>query len=280
MATTAPKTARRTPRKAAANGKPAAARKPSARKPSAPKPTAKAAAKPAAKVAGKAAKATAKRAVKPTGGPVSRLARKALLKAVKAVGRRALGAGEGAVRSLAGELPEMRHRALEAALDRRLPIQVSIDIAVPVAIVWDEWITLESLFEGVDRIVDIERDGDQLFGRIAGRDRDWEAEINDERPCQSFAWRSYEGSDCAGLVTFHSLSERLTRVEIDLDVVPTGPAQAMAFASHLAHRRAQSELRRFKAKLEFINPDVYEAELSSNGDAPPGDEDGETEDES
>jgi uncharacterized membrane protein len=272
MATTAPKTARRTPRKTASNGKPAASRKPSARKPSAPKP--------AAKVAGKAAKATAKRAVKPTGGPVSRLARKALIKAVKAVGRRALGAGEGAVRSVAEELPEMRHRALEAALDRRLPIQVSIDIAVPVAIVWDEWMTLESLFEGVDRVVDVERDGDQLFGRLAGRDRDWEAEISDERPCQSFAWRSFEGSDCAGLVTFHPLAERLTRVEVDLDVVPTGPIQAMAFASHLAHRRAQSELRRFKAKLEFINPDVYEAELSTNGDAPPDEQDGDPEDES
>jgi uncharacterized membrane protein len=267
MATTAPKSARRTPRKAATNGKPAPARKPSARK-------------PAAKVAGKAAKATAKRAVTPSRGPVSRLARKALIKAVKAVGRRALSAGEGAMRSMAEELPEVRHRALEAALDRRLPIQVSIDIAAPVAVVWEEWMALESLFEGVDRVVDVERDGDQLFGRLAGRDRDWEAEISDERPCQSFAWRSYEGSDCAGLVTFHPLAERLTRVEVDLDVVPTGPVQAVAFASHLAHRRAQSELRRFKAKLEFINPDVYEDEPSNNGDAPPDEQDGETEDES
>ena len=27
---------------------------------------------------------------------------------------------------------------------------------------------------------------------------------------------------------------------------------------HLAHRRAEADLRRFKAHVEFINPDVYE----------------------
>jgi uncharacterized membrane protein len=116
--------------------------------------------------------------------------------------------------------------------------------------------------------VDVERDGDLLIGRLAGaRPRDWAAEILDERPCESFAWRSVEGSDCAGLITFHKLSERLTRVEADLDVVPMGAAQTLAFASHLAHRRAEAELRRFKARLEFVSPDVYASSPESNGGA-------------
>ena len=101
-------------------------------------------------------------------------------------------------------------------------------------------------------MLEIERDGEELSSN------GWRAEIRDERPQESFAWLSVEGSDCAGLVTFHELAERLTRVEVDLDVVPNGPAQAITFASHLAHRRAEAELRRFKARLEFINPDEYE----------------------
>jgi hypothetical protein len=32
----------------------------------------------------------------------------------------------------------------------------------------------------------------------------------------------------------------------------------MMLALHLAHRRAEADLRRFKAHVEFINPDVYE----------------------
>jgi hypothetical protein len=36
-------------------------------------------------------------------------------------------------------------------------------------------------------------------------------------------------------------------------------------ASHMAQRRAQADLRRFKAHVEFINPDVYESESGQNG---------------
>jgi uncharacterized membrane protein len=115
------------------------------------------------------------------------------------------------------------------------------------------------LTEGLHRIEDVERDGDHLVGRTDGpRPADWEAEIVDERPQESFAWRSLQGSDCAGLATFHRLSERLTRIELDLDVLPTGPLETLALSLRLAHRRAEAELRRFKARVEFINPDVYE----------------------
>jgi uncharacterized membrane protein len=138
-----------------------------------------------------------------------------------------------------------------------LPIQVSVDVAVPIDVVWDEWINSGSLPEGIHRVQDIERDGDRLSGSISGRSH-WSAEILDERELESFAWRSVEGSDCAGLVTFHELSDRLTRIELDLDVVPTSPAEALSMSLHVAHRHAEADLRRFKARVEFINPDVYE----------------------
>jgi uncharacterized membrane protein len=191
-------------------------------------------------------------------------------KAVGALARRALDSGSEIVREAADRAAERAgdaaHRALEGTMNRRLPIQVSIDVAVPVSFAWDEWMTFEWICEGVDTVQDVERDGEMLYGRIAGpRARDWDAEILDERPCESFAWRSVQGADCAGLITFHELSERLTRIEIDLDVLPRGPGQALAFASHLAHRRAESELRRFKAHLEFINPDVYASQNGSGG---------------
>lgn len=191
-------------------------------------------------------------------------------KAVGALARRALDSGAEIVREAADRAADRAgdaaHRALEGTLTRRLPIQVSIDVAVPVSFAWEEWMTFEWICEGVDTVQDVERDGEMLYGRISGpRARDWDAEILDERPCESFAWRSVQGADCAGLITFHQLSERLTRIEIDLDVLPRGPGQALAFASHLAHRRAESELRRFKAHLEFINPDVYASQNGAGG---------------
>jgi uncharacterized membrane protein len=75
---------------------------------------------------------------------------------------------------------------------------------------------------------------------------------------ESFAWLSVEGTDVAGLATFHQLSDRLTRIELDLDVVPTNPSEAMMLALHVAHRRAEADLRRFKAHVETLDPDEYQ----------------------
>jgi uncharacterized membrane protein len=144
---------------------------------------------------------------------------------------------------------------------RRLPIQQSIDIAVPLEVAYEEWMSLDFLPEGPHRVEKIKRGKNgTLVGRLDGplSSRRWEAEIRDQREGESFAWRSVKGSDCAGLVTFHRIGERLTRVELQLDVVPTGPTEAIELAFHLADLRARGELRRFKARLEAINPDEYD----------------------
>jgi uncharacterized membrane protein len=134
-------------------------------------------------------------------------------------------------------------------------------VAVPIAFAWEEWMTFEWMTEGLHHIADVERDGDELLGELAGpRSTEWVAEIVDEREQQSFAWRSVEGTDCAGLITFHQLSDRLTRIELDLDVLPTSPVEGASMTLGIGRRRAESQLRRFKAHVEFINPDVYESD--------------------
>lgn len=152
---------------------------------------------------------------------------------------------------------------------RPVPIQCSIDIAVPFDVAYGEWMKLEFLPEGVDRVEKITRRGDRLSGRIAGAMANgsrWRAEIREERPGESFAWRSVSGSDCLGLVTFHRLAERLTRLELELDVIPQGAAQAFELLTHISDRRAETDLRRFKAELERISPDDYPSLASDAGD--------------
>jgi uncharacterized membrane protein len=214
---------------------------------------------PVKRKAGTAVAKTAAKSVTPGSGPLfGGVARKVATKAAREALERMLTTGAESLRTAAEQTAEVSRRAYESGLNRRLPIQVAVDVAVPIRFAWEEWLRFESLCEGVDCVHSVERDGDMLYGRIGtARPREWEAEILDERPCESFAWRSTKGSDCAGLVTFHSLSDRLTRIEQDLDVVPAGAGQAVLFASHLAHRRADAQLRRFKAELEFVDPDVY-----------------------
>src|SRR5947209_2452442 len=72
---------------------------------------------------------------------------------------------------------------------RTVPIQCSIDIAVPLALAYEEWMKFEFLPEGAHRVCEIERDGDILRGVVNGLRGEiaWAAEIRDERPEESFA---------------------------------------------------------------------------------------------
>jgi uncharacterized membrane protein len=185
---------------------------------------------------------------------IARAARGAAGTALKA-GVAGLQATANAVRAV--DLVPLLSRA------RKLPIQRSIDVAVPVEVAWEEWEQLAFIPEGTHRVTGVERDGDDfMVGRIKGLhvERDWEAEITDERDEESFAWRSVGGSDVSGLATFHSLGERLTRVELHLDVIPGGVTDALELVTRIADRRAEAELRRFKAHVETLDPDEYRTE--------------------
>ncbi len=233
---------------------------------------------------GSGAKGTAAKAAK-VGKPVGELVKaaapghtsmsgKATLEIAKFVARRALSSrsetvsrfarrgfqgGALAARTIRTRAIELSSTSAEAEAVQRPPIQAAVDVAVPNAVAWREWMRLEWLPEGVDRVSAIERTADdELAGHLDGGETNWTAQILDERDGESFAWESREGSDCAGLITFHALAERLTRIELSLDVHPVSLAQAVALTARRADRRAAADLRRFKARLELISPDGYE----------------------
>ena len=253
-------------------------------KPPTPGPDAKSTAKKVARAAkptsARGAKQVARAAKKSVGGnsgphlpKPNRLVRFLAKKAAKAAARKSAQAGAAMVRHAADRAALASRNAYQAGTSKLVPIQLSIDVAVPIHIAWEQWGSWGSLPEGVHRIENVERDGDLLVGHTAGpRGLDWEAEIQDQREDESFAWRSVAGTDVAGLATFHRLSDRLTRIELDLDVVPTNPSEALTMALHFAHRHAEADLRRYKAHVEFISPDAYEEQRSANGSSSGGQE--------
>jgi uncharacterized membrane protein len=188
--------------------------------------------------------------------PPARLAAKAAGTTLRRFAGRVIPAAARAARTVLGGAAS---ESLVARA-RSLPIQRSVDVAVPIDIAWDHWMEFEFLPEGTHRVADVEREDDgHLVGHVRGvhMERDWEAEIVDERIDESFAWHSVGGSDCSGLATFHELGDRLTRIELHVDVIPGGVAEAMALVLRVADRRAEAELRRFKAQVEALDPDEY-----------------------
>lgn len=247
--------------------KPSAAAKPAARKAASaakatPTKAAKSGAKhgtsPVRKAKATAAKSTAKAIASPGSTPGT-LARHAALKVLKHAGKRMMQSGGTFARGATERALDAASTATEAGAHRRPPIQASVDVAVPWDVAWAEWMTLEWMPDAAGEITGIRRgtNGD-LRGKLR-QDR-WAAEITEVHEPHSFAWRAKRGSDCAGLITFHPLSDWLTRIELSLDAKPSHLGQAVALVSHRADRRTTAELRRFKARLELISPDEYEDE--------------------
>jgi uncharacterized membrane protein len=195
----------------------------------------------------------------PTGAPtLARLARRSARGAAGRLARKAIAGGAQGAKAMV-ERAGLSGVDMVGDYARQLPIQRAVDVAVPLELAWDEWMKFNYFPEGAHRVKDVQRDGDHLVGRVgAPSPGEWEAEILEERAGESFAWHSVDGADCAGLVTFHRLGERLTRIELNLDVRPIGVGEAVALALHLADRRAGADLRRFKAHVELIDPATYE----------------------
>jgi uncharacterized membrane protein len=220
----------------------------------------------------KRAAGAAKSAAESSAGSASRgLGRRARKEALHLTGSLVRHGLAAAARMAGQAVKGAATRGVDGLIERahKLPIQRSIDVAVPPAIAWEQWLELRHLPEGTHRLTDVEYDDGELTGRIDGlRDRDWRAEVIDEREQESFAWRSIEGSDSAGLATFHPIAERLTHIELTVDVRPEGLGEAARLMFHVADRRVEEELRRFKADAELLNPDVYDELLEADdGDA-------------
>jgi uncharacterized membrane protein len=137
---------------------------------------------------------------------------------------------------------------------RRMPIQQSVDVGVPVESAWKLWNRYEDYPKFMHRIEAAEKlDAKHVHftGKIWGIRREWDAEITEKRTYQVIAWESENGLENAGVVTFHKLSPRLTRIELNLDLNPHGPLEKIARGLRFAKRAARADLHRFKAYAEM-----------------------------
>ena len=137
---------------------------------------------------------------------------------------------------------------------RRLPVEQFIDIGADLQTVYDHFTQFEEWPKYMHRVERIEqRDETTLMWHenIWGVRRSWEAEITDQTPCERIVWRSKNGPQSIGVVTFHSLGENLTRIAITMDFQPKGLFEKTASGMRISRRALKSDLMRFKAYVEL-----------------------------
>ncbi len=131
--------------------------------------------------------------------------------------------------------------------------EASIDVDVPVRLVYDQWTQFEEFprfMEGVQRVV--QRDDKTLdwTAEVAGQRKEWTAEITDQTPDTRVAWKSVGGDENAGAVLFESLDGDRTRVTLKLDADPEGLVETVGANLGFLERRVKGDLERFKAFIE------------------------------
>jgi uncharacterized membrane protein len=129
----------------------------------------------------------------------------------------------------------------------------SIDINAPVRAVYDQWTQFEEFPRFMEGVEEIRQDGPRnLFwkARIAGKEKQWEAEILEQVPDQRIAWRSIDGTPNSGEVMFVPLEEERTRVTLRMEYEPEGFFEKAGDALGIRSSRAEGDLKRFRDFVE------------------------------
>jgi uncharacterized membrane protein len=132
-------------------------------------------------------------------------------------------------------------------------VEKSIDVDVPVQVAYNQWTQFEEFPRFMDKVDQVRQVDDTHLhwtATIAGQRKEWDAEITEQTPDQRVAWNSTSGARNAGVVTFHRLDDRKSRVMLQMDVEPEGPVETVGTAVGLLEREVTGDLERFKDFIE------------------------------
>lgn len=133
-------------------------------------------------------------------------------------------------------------------------VKESVDVEVPVHTAYNQWTQFEEFpqfMEGVEEVRQIDDKHNHWTTKIGGVRREFDTEIVDQLQDDRITWRVVEGDvRQRGSVRFQELDATHTRVELTMDVEPSGVIEKGADMLGLLDRRIKGDMRRFKDYIE------------------------------
>jgi uncharacterized membrane protein len=142
---------------------------------------------------------------------------------------------------------------------RRMPVQQSIDVAVPIQTAYNQWTQYEEWPQFMHRVKRVSQEDPAKVSfetKIWGKKKEFEAKIVTARPDEKIKWEVTEGINHTGWITFHELAPQLTRLELSLDLEPGGMLEKAARGLRHVKRAARGDLHRFKAYIEALEEET------------------------
>jgi uncharacterized membrane protein len=137
---------------------------------------------------------------------------------------------------------------------RRMPVQQAVDIAVPLSTAYNQWTQFEEWPQFMHRLDQATQEDDCTVSfrtKMWGMSREFDGQIVEQRPDERIMWTVNKGVSHTGVVTFHEIADRLTRVQVTLDVAPGSLLEKAARGMRHVKRAVRADLARFKAYIEM-----------------------------
>ena len=129
----------------------------------------------------------------------------------------------------------------------------TIEVNVPVRTAYNQWTQFEDFPQFMKSVKEIRQLDDKRLhwkANIAGEDKEWDSEITEQIPDKRIAWRSIGGVQNAGVVTFHKISDNVTRVTLQMDYQPDGALEAIGDALGAVRMETRANLQNYKEMME------------------------------
>lgn len=133
-------------------------------------------------------------------------------------------------------------------------VEESVEVDVPVRTAYNQWTQFDSFPQFMDGVERIDQRTDTMthwVTKVAGVEREFEAEITEQIPDERVAWTTLAGEvKQAGVVTFHRLDDTRCKVMLQLDYDPEGFTENVGDKLGFVKRKVTGDLKRFKEYIE------------------------------
>ncbi|MET9018008.1 SRPBCC family protein [Streptomyces olivaceoviridis] len=133
-------------------------------------------------------------------------------------------------------------------------VKEAVEVEVPLHTAYNQWTQFEdfpNFMEGVEEVRQLDDRHNHWTTKIGGVRREFDTEIVDQLPDERIAWRTTSGdTHQKGTVRFERLDDMHTKVELVMDVEPSGAVEKVADLIGTIDRRVKGDMKRFKQYIE------------------------------
>ena len=138
-------------------------------------------------------------------------------------------------------------------------VKETIQVDVPESTAYNQWTQFQEFPKFMDGVESVEQIDDthlRWAAEVGGERREWQAEIVEQVPDETIAWRAVDGNGPNGIVTFESLGEDKTLVTVEMSYEPEGLKETLGAKIGLDTRQVREDLQRFKQLVEALGQET------------------------